>query len=76
MRSMSNLAMVRRLIDKHEKYYKSHQGKDIDHLVVINNNFKKAIGDLHDKIKDKNREIEYKNKEIVRLTQVLADLNV
>ena len=60
--------MMKRVIEKHEKYYKSHQGKDIDCLVIEKNNFKQMIGDFHGKIEDK-------NKEIIKLKQALTDLN-
>ena len=47
--------MIKRMIEKQEKYYKSHHDKDVNCLVAKNNNFKEMIGNLHGKIEDKNK---------------------
>ena len=53
MQSMFDLAIIRMMIEKHEKYYKGHVGKDIDCSIIENNHFKEIIGDVHGKIREK-----------------------
>ena len=55
--SILELVMVRRLIEKHEKFYRSHEGKDIRCLFVEVEGLNKTVADLQAKVREKDNEL-------------------
>ena len=56
---MVELAMIRGMIEKHEIFFQSQQGKDISHLSTEVKGLKKMIVDLKTKIGKKDDEMNY-----------------
>ena len=63
---MSDLVIMKSMIGKYEKYYKGHQGRDIDCMITKNDSLKQLMNNLHGNIEDK-------NKEIIKLKSIMDD---
>ena len=71
---MANLAFGKKVFTYYERFYQEDHDRDFKGMVVMNNELKKQVMELRQRLESKNKEVVDKNKEIISKDKEIVDL--